>query len=72
MSDKYKGFHVLLEKDIREDDFHEIKQAVLMIKGVQSVEPVEATSEDWMARDRVRHEIGAQLVKVLYPHPHGN
>jgi hypothetical protein len=66
MSAKYKGFHVLLEKDIHQEDFEEIRQAVQMIKGVQSVEPIDATSEDWMARDRVRSELGAKLVHILY------
>ena len=40
MTDRVKGFTVTLSKEIRTDDFEWIMNAVKMIKGVESVEPV--------------------------------
>lgn len=38
MTDRINGFYVALERDIRDDDFESIEQAVRMIKGVIDVE----------------------------------
>ena len=37
MTDRIKGFTVVLAQDVREDDFEAIENVVRMIKGVQSV-----------------------------------
>jgi hypothetical protein len=65
MTDRLKGFTVVLTTDIREDDAEEIAQAIRMIKGVLEVQPVTANSGDWMNRQRVRSELGSKIMAVL-------
>jgi len=36
-----------------------------MIKGVQKVRPIGVDSEDWMNRERVRHELKRELWEAL-------
>jgi len=65
MTDRVKGFTVTLERDIRIDDFQRIKEAVEMIVGVEHVEPSIATSEDFMVRQRLKHDITRNILKVI-------
>lgn len=65
MSDRIKGFWVALDKDYRDDDLEPIKDAVLMIKGVESVAVSTADSSDWMNRARVKSELITQLWNVI-------
>ena len=48
MTDRFKGFLVTLDKEIREDDAEAILTALKMIKGVFSVKPYINGAEDWM------------------------
>lgn len=65
MTDKVKGFTVTLERDIREDDFQRIKEAVEMIVGVQHVEPSIVTSQDHISRMRLKRDIVTNILKVI-------
>jgi len=65
MTDRVKGFTVTLERDIREDDFQRIKEAVEMIKGVLHVEPVLVTSEDFMIKQRIKHDVTMNIIKLV-------
>lgn len=65
MTDRLKGFTVALEKDIRDDDAEAIKQAILALRFVQAVKPIVADPSDWMARERVRRELGTKILDVL-------
>lgn len=65
MTDRVKGFTVTLERDIREDDFQRILEAVEMIKGVLHVEPVLVTSEDFMIRQRIKHDVTMNIIKLV-------
>jgi len=65
MTDKVKGFTVTLKKNIREDDFQRILEAVEMITGVLHVEPVLVTSLDYMVRQRLKHEITMNILKLI-------
>ena len=65
MSDRIKGFYVSLEKDIKDEDFECIKDAVLMIKGVLSVKESVSNSEDWFNRDRIIREITFKILDVI-------
>lgn len=67
MTDRLKGVVVTFEKNIREDDAAEIINAIGMVKGVLSVNPLKANLDDHIAQERVRHEIAEKLWKVLYP-----
>lgn len=65
MTARVKGFTVTLERDVREDDFQRILEAVEMIVGVEHVEPSIATSEDFMVRQRLKHDITRNILKVI-------
>lgn len=63
MTDRVKGFTVTLEKDIRIDDVETVIQAIRMIRGIAHVEPSISTSEDYMNRQRVKHELREKFYK---------
>lgn len=65
MTDRLKGFSVVLVTDIREDDAESVAQAIRMIKGVLDVTPVVADSSDWMNRTRIRSKIRQKLFEAL-------
>jgi hypothetical protein len=65
MTDRIKGFTVTLKHDIREDDFQRIKEAVEMVKGVVHVEPSIVTSEDFMVKQRLKHDITMNILKLI-------
>ena len=65
MTARVKGFTVTLERDIREDDFQRIKEAVEMIVGVEHVEPSIVTSADFVVRQRLKHDITRNILKVI-------
>ena len=65
MTARVKGFTVTLEHDIREDDFQRILEAVEMIVGVMHVEPVLRTSDDFIVRQRLKHDITRNILKVI-------
>ena len=65
MTDRYKGFLVTLEKDIRDDDSEQIIMALKMVKGVYSVKPYIANAEDSMASMRTKSEMGQKLHKWI-------
>lgn len=71
MGASVKGFVVTLKKDVGEEYAEKLRQAMLMLDGVLSVEPREAGIDDHMNREQVRHELGQQVLAVLYPDVYG-
>jgi len=65
MSTRIKGFAVTLDRDYRDDDAESVRQAIAMVKGVLTVEPVESNIDDLMNRTRVRFELEQQIFDVL-------
>jgi hypothetical protein len=66
MSERYKGFVVTLDADIREDDAEGLVNAIRHIRGVASVEPVRADiAGDSMIRSRVRLEMVKDLGDLI-------
>jgi len=65
MTDRIKGFYVMLDKDYRDDDVETIKNAILMIKGVISVKESIVDSDDHINRERIRQELIQKLWDVL-------
>lgn len=55
MTDRYSGFVVTLEDDIRSDDAEAVTKAISMVKGVLTVRPNLGGSTTCMAEDRVKH-----------------
>lgn len=66
MTDRVKGFTVTLDKDMREDDFESLLNAVRMIKGVAHVEPTLVTAEDHMNRQVIKSELLTKMFKLLH------
>jgi hypothetical protein len=65
MTDRLKGCWVAFSEDIRVDDAEGLLNAIRYLHGVESVEGSVSTPDDWMARERVRHELIRQLRDVL-------
>lgn len=65
MTTRLKGFTVALDADIREDDAETIKSAIRSLRHVLDVTPIEANSEDWINRQRIRWELKEKLWKAL-------
>jgi len=65
MTDRIKGFVVTLDKDYRTDDVEEIRKALLMVKGVLSVDASVTELSDHMNRSRIRLELTDKLFAVL-------
>ncbi len=65
MTDRIKGFAVVLDRNIRDDDAQPILDAIRQIRHVLSVTPMVSGHEDLFARERVKRELGEKLWKVL-------
>ncbi len=65
MTTRLKGLRVAFEKDIREDDARSIIGAIGMLRGVLTVKPIEAESDDCIIEDRIRQEFSKRLWKAL-------
>lgn len=65
MTDRVKGFTVVLDKDFRIDDVEVIQNAIAMIKGVNSVQPLIANGEDYVVEQRTKSEIIQKLFKFI-------
>ena len=65
MTDRIKGIVVTLDRDYRDDDVPAILNAIRMIKGVVAVAPKVSTSDDWMARRRVQHELRDKIYAIM-------
>lgn len=65
MSDHIKGFYVALDRDVRDDDFEYIKNAVLLIKGVSKVKENVENADDWINRERIRTEYKDKLIDII-------
>ncbi len=65
MTDRYKGFLVTLDKEIRDDDSEYIINALKMIKGVYSVKPYIFKMEDHMNYVKAESEAGHKLLEFV-------
>ena len=65
MTNRVKGFTVTLERDIKEEDFQRVQEAVEMIVGVLHVEPSLATGQDHITRMRLKNDITRNILKVI-------
>jgi hypothetical protein len=65
MTDRLKGFTVVFEEDLCTNDAARIMDAVKQLRGVLSVEPVEALTQDYWARLRVKQAIQGRINDIL-------
>ncbi len=65
MTDRYTGFIVTLEHDMREDDAESTIEAIRHIKGVVGVEPVKTDMlAEFSEKTRIRQAFWDQMRKV--------
>ena len=65
MTDRHGGYIVTLAVPTREDDAEAIIAAIMMIKGVVSVEPVVDDYLSVMARTQLRWDVKRKLFEAL-------
>lgn len=65
MTDRVKGFTVVLEEDIRVDDVRPIVEAIQLIKGVADVKLIQHESGDMIVEMRVRNSIREKLGEFI-------
>lgn len=67
MTDRYHSLTVVLERDTREEDAQGLIAAISMLKGVLTVGGNVASPESYMAQERVRIDLGKQILDIVYP-----
>lgn len=66
MTTRYMGFVVTLSENIREDDAEDVIRALSMVKGVQSVKPVESSNHsDFIATQRAKTAMREKLFDII-------
>jgi hypothetical protein len=65
MTDRYKGFLVTLDKEIRSDDAEHIINALKMVRGVQSVKPYVKGMQDYMEYEKAKSDIGQKILEFV-------
>ncbi len=66
MTDRVKGFTVVLSKDIRIDDVEPIREALKMVKGVMEVSDIIAEGmEDEVIRMRTKNELREKFYNFI-------
>ncbi len=65
MSKKYCGLQVTFEKEINEDYLDILKNMIMSLKGVISVQEVESDYDYHFAKNRAKHELRMQILEVL-------
>jgi hypothetical protein len=65
MTDRHSGYLVTLAKDIRSDDAENTINALRMVRGVISVEPVISNIEVHIAEDRAKRELLTKIYDFM-------
>ncbi len=65
MTDRYKGFLVTLDKEIRDEDAENIVNALKMVKGVHSVKPYIKGMEDHMMYEKAKSDMGHKILDFV-------
>jgi hypothetical protein len=65
MTAKFNSLTIVLENDVREDDAQTLINAILMLKGVLSVEGNVSSVTDYVAESRVKTEVRNRLFEII-------
>lgn len=65
MSDRIKGFIVVLDKDYREEDIENLRNAILQMKGVVKVKDKITTADDYIVKERTLYQIKDKLYNFI-------
>lgn len=71
MTDRYAGFLVTLDKEMRSDDSECVIEAIKMIKYVQSVKPYLADTEKYMIAEREKFKFGERIIEMILKEERG-
>jgi hypothetical protein len=71
MTDRHAAYIVVLREDIRADDAQAVMTALRMVSGVISVEPVLASQDQVIARERRDRERTRALARLARTGPPG-
>lgn len=72
MTERHSGYVVALDHDIRDDDAEAVINAIRMIKGVLSIEPMPAGSAGaWVVEERRDHAWRGELLRLAKEGPDG-
>jgi len=67
MSDRIISYTVTLDGAYKDEDAEYIKNAISMIKGVASVEPLIEDASTHFAVMQARRDLGNKIMDVIYP-----
>ncbi len=65
MSNSIKGFTVTLDKDVSDEGFETLSNAIMALKHVVHVEPSISTYDDFITRMRVKSEYREKFWKFM-------
>lgn len=65
MTDRHAGYIVVLDKDSRSDNAEATLNALRMVRGVLSVEPVVSNIEVHIAEERAKRELLTKIYDFL-------
>ena len=65
MTNRVKGFTIILANDIREDDAVALQNAILMFNGVLAVQPKIVKGEDYIIAERERIKLKQSIINSL-------
>lgn len=65
MAERFNGFLVVLEEDIREDDAQSLMNAIRHLRGVLSVAGNVASVSDHIATARAKAEFARRLLDIV-------
>lgn len=66
MSDRYNGFAVVLEKNLKDEDAERTINAIKQIKGVLTVKPNIGSFDEITAAARVKADLARRMWDVIY------
>jgi hypothetical protein len=69
MANRHQGYVVILADDLRPEDSASLVTAIGMVRGVLSVQPIEADGGDLIARAREFERWRAAMVKIIQHGP---
>ena len=69
MTDRIKGFYVVLEGELRDDDADELRQAIQHLSGVQHCSPLVAQGMYSIEREAARRDLVQMLIRELTGKP---
>lgn len=65
MTDRHTAYVVILEDDIREDDAQWTINALKMVRGVATVQPIVKTVDHILAIEHAKYDLGRRILAAV-------